>query len=170
MSADIDDDSRLGHDPLAWLEEDDEAEAKPQAEEVTAASEPSAQAVPEQSEPNTTAPKQSDNNATFNLSKFSVKQGQATLFLPERLVVQHVEKLHKEWQQITKQEGFDSIYINADQVEDIDAAGLQLLYAVTTHFLAKQYSVVLQDIPDNLANAFAMCGLAEHFEAMTDVA
>ena len=98
----------------------------------------------------------------------TVYNGLATLLLPERLVVQSVTTLHREWQQLIQQIRFDSICIDAAQVEDIDAAGIQFLYAASQYFIGKAYRVTLRGVPEHMSRAFGVCGLADYFEAITD--
>ena len=164
MSANSNENSRLGHDPLAWLD-DDEAPASNSVatSEVQAKSAQAASAEPHTEDADL-------HPSAEVVGRVAVDNGLATLFLPERLVVQSVTALHREWQQLTQQIKFESMCINAMQVEDIDAAGIQFLYAASQHFRGKGYHVTLYGVPDHIARAFGVCGLAEYFEAIADAA
>ncbi|UAA38749.1 anti-sigma factor antagonist [Paraneptunicella aestuarii] len=169
-----DEESRLGHDPLEWLE-DDELEKQDNSstvvnEQPTPAHENSEE---DEMQQNISAPEDSlpsDQQDTVAINKFKQNGRTGKLFLPERLMVQSIESLHKEWLLLAEIDNLNQLNINAGQVEDIDAAGLQLLFVLIRQLTSNGCQVVLDDVPDKLDNAFVQAGLADYFKAFVHAA
>lgn len=177
-----DEESRLGHDPLEWLE-DDELEAQDDSNEVVNEQPSPAPEIkqdtssPSDSEEEETLPEisakdssQSDPQDAFTVSKFKQNDHTGKLFLPNRLMVQSIESLHKEWLLLSEIDNLKELNIDASQVEEIDAAGLQLLFVLIRQLTSNGCQVVLEDVPDKLDNAFVQAGLADYFKAFVHAA
>ena len=182
-----DDESRLGHDPLEWLEDDETVEEESSSTPVVESQQPEPVEEPASEaelqkeehteevetaelEPEPASDPEEDLQTTLEISKFSNKNGVAKLFLPDRMMVQIIEALHTEWKAIVKTEQFNSIHINAGQVEDIDAAGIQLLFVFVRQLTSNGCQVALEDVPDNLENVFVLAGLTDYFKAFIHAA
>lgn len=172
----------LGHDPLEWLQDDEDdvsasegvsdQEERPNnvdaadankaetaipevdCDQGTSAGKPEAMSEPEsQPQPSETA---SDNQS------FTFDNHKAILTLPEKLTVQIIEPLHSEWKTLL----YDlpqSLEIDASKVKDIDAAGMQLFYALVQQMVFKGSDVVILNVPASLKRHFELFGLDEFF-------
>lgn len=185
-----DDDSRLGHDPLEWLQEDDsdepnaEVEApkpvaeqppepetaeEPEAEIVTAA-EPEMSEIPEaSSEPEAEVEVAQDVEVEMNApeppaesSSLQIDNHKAAIVLPERLTVHVVETLHSEWK-VLFYDIPQQLEINAQDVHDIDAAGMQLLYIMVQQLAFKGCDIEITNVHHNLQRNFNLAGLNDFF-------
>ena len=169
----------LGHDPLEWLQEDDEpavveaageSNAEPQpvaaSPEVTAEAEPAAETesasettateVPEPSPAAETSTSASDNQS------FAYDNHKAILTLPEKLTVHIIEPLHSEWKTLL----YDlpqSLEVDASGVRDVDAAGMQLFYALVQQMVFKGSDVVILNVQPSLKRHFDLFGLEAFF-------
>jgi len=193
----------MGHDPLEWLMEDDEApletpvsetaksaddelptvdSAPPEEtttetdEEVTApVSEASSDTPPEDREvlvsaeaatevPNATAREGSSgsDNRHSDAQSFVYENHKAILTLPEKLSVQIIEPMHSEWKTLL----YDlpqSLEVDASQLKDIDAAGMQLFYALVQQIAFKGADVVILNVTPALQQRFDNFGLHTFF-------
>lgn len=163
--------SGLGHDPLEWLQDDEdvttvEAEVSssvpaPAAGESVAASEP--QIDPEPAEVTQESISGSENQSyTFDNHK-------AILKLPEKLTVQIIEPLHSEWKTLL----YDlpqSLEVDASNVKDIDAAGMQLFYALVQQMIIKGSDVAIINVEASLQRHFSLFGLDGFFAQYTHAA
>lgn len=178
----------LGHDPLEWLQDDeDDMVAEVSASSENASSEPPAAEVPEQApEPaevdaaitaetetpavEAEAPMVEAEVSTASESKpdasahqsFTFDNHKAILTLPEKLTVQIIEPLHSEWKTLL----YDlpqSLEVDASQVKDVDAAGMQLFYALVQQMVFKGSDVEILNVQPALKRHFDLFGLEEFF-------
>lgn len=184
-----DDDSRLGHDPLEWLQEDD-AEASPAQVETpdSVAQEPAPEAsapaqveseivsaaethVPEMSpesvdeiemEDSPTENQASASELPADPSSIQIDNHKAAIMLPERLTVHVVETLHSEWK-VLFYDIPQQLEINAQDVHDIDAAGMQLLYIMVQQLAFKGCDIEITNVHHNLQRNFNLAGLNDFF-------
>ena len=166
--------SGLGHDPLEWLDDDEDAteikaeanESEPQAE-VADASVPEVEAsMPETSEPEPEVPEPATtemaSGRTTENSSFTFENHKAVLKLPEKLVVQIIEPLHSEWKTLL----YDlpqSLEVDASLVKDIDAAGMQLFYALIQQMVLNGADVAIFNVNTALERHFRLFGLEDFF-------
>lgn len=225
-----DNESRLGHDPLEWLEEDianltseDEDTDTPDQPSQPASPETSAQDIPapgnedpapapapepereteaRETEPEAehnseqepeleleSAPAHNDHSASqvensepeaadttpaaagnelipgFHLSKTD-----GILTLPERLTVQVAEATHQDWLQITDITDLYTLQIDATRLVELDAAGLQLLFAFSQSLTNQSTQVTLINVPDNIHAVFKLAGLNTYFTSLMEAA
>lgn len=211
-----DNESRLGHDPLEWLEEDianltsdeedtdasgqhlestpteehspalsDLPEAEPELElkaqapqldaEPQLAQEDSVDA-PENNhsqdaemELNTeTGPSSAASNEL--IPGFSLSKTDGKLTLPERLSVQVAEATHQDWLQILEISDLYSLQIDATRLNELDAAGLQLLFAFSQSLAKQSTKVTLINVPDSIQIIFTLAGLETFFTPLMEAA
>lgn len=163
----------LGHDPLEWLQEEDDEQATesvgdaPPTEVHESSSEnpePQRQAsaeVPDDTPGSRGAetPKMVDDGGKQSLS---IDNHKAIIRLPEKLSVQIVEPLHTEWKTLF----YDlpqSLEIDATEVKDADAAGIQLLYVLVKQMSIKGCDVVVLNVHHDLNRYIKVTGLEEFF-------
>ena len=173
----------LGHDPLEWLQEDEEdcttntatdAELNIASQPVTAASEVAAEteepavpefqsqeATPESVDSFAASASETPISASDNQS-FTYDNHKANLILPEKLTVQIIEPLHSEWKTLL----YDlpqSLEVDASKVKDVDAAGMQLFYALIQQMVFKGSDVVILKVQPSLKRHFDLFGLDDFF-------
>ena len=219
-----DNESRLGHDPLEWLEEDianltsdeedtdapgqhlestpteehspalsapleTEPETEPEAEPELEleAQEPQLdvepQLVPDDSldapENNHSQDTEIEQNAKTGQSSaasnelipgFSLSKTDGKLTLPERLSVQVAEATHQDWLQILEISDLYSLQIDATRLNELDAAGLQLLFAFSQSLEKQSTKVTLINVPDSIQTIFTLAGLETFFTPLMEAA
>lgn len=172
----------MGHDPLEWLQEDEDEVASETVSESpsvdTASTEPtesaSAETIEDNPEPvvDTAQPEQAvpilevqtkdrtpDDNSSQSLT---IDNHKAIIRLPEKLSVQIIEPLHTEWKTLF----YDlpqSLEIDAGALKDLDAAGMQLLYVLVQQMSFKGCDVVVTNVHANLQRYVKVAGLEEFF-------
>lgn len=169
--------SGLGHDPLEWLQEDDEV-TKVETEVTSSASLPSesvraepiaeSQPEPQQPEPQTAEVAPVNASVPENQS-YTFDNHKAILKLPEKLTVQIIEPLHSEWKTLL----YDipqSLEVDASKVKDIDAAGMQLFYALVQQMVIKGSDVAIINVGGSLQRHFRLFGLDDFFAQYTHAA
>ena len=180
------DNSGLGHDPLEWLQEDEDNEVlavteqqvesslpEPEmsaAQDATAESDDPAAQEPEieesfpQTEPEEVPEMQSpQQESSSEAQSFRFENHKAILTLPEKLTVQIIEPLHSEWK-ILLYDLPQSLEVDASKVKDIDAAGLQLFYALVQQIAFKGSDVAILKVEPSLQRHFKLFGLESFFE------
>ena len=219
-----DNESRLGHDPLEWLEEDianltsdeedtdapgqhlestpteehspalsapleTEPETEPEAEPELEleAQEPQLdvepQPVPDDSldspENDHSQDAEIEQNAKTGQSSaasnelipgFSLSKTDGKLTLPERLSVQVAEATHQDWLQILEISDLYSLQIDATRLNELDAAGLQLLFAFSQSLAKQSTKVTLINVPDSIQTIFTLAGLETFFTPLMEAA
>ena len=186
---DLDLESGLGHDPLEWLQDDEEptAAAQPETAEPQAQSEPTLTAAePTATEAEPTSLSQSDNElpepaplpdstdsqttesvpasavAEQNQQSFRYENHKAFLTVPEKLAIQVIEPMHSEWKTLL----YDlpqSIEIDASNTKEVDAAGLQLFYSIVQQLAFKGSDVVIVAVHPVLQRQITLFGLSDFF-------
>jgi len=171
--------SGLGHDPLEWLQEDDEV-TKVEAETVASAPVPTESApsavlqpaaepqVQPQIESEATEIAQQPESGSDN-QRYTLDNHKAILKIPEKLTVQIIEPLHGEWKTLL----YDlpqSLEVDAGKVKDIDAAGMQLFYALVQQMVVKGSDVAIINVEPSLQMHFKLFGLDEFFGQYTHAA
>lgn len=218
-----DNESRLGHDPLEWLEEDianltsdeEDTEASGQHLESTPTEENSqapsalpeaeAEAEPELEleaqapqldvEPQVAQVAQDDSvaspennhsqdaeigqdtemdkaSAASNelIPGFSLSKTDGKLALPERLSVQVAETTHQDWLQILEISDLYSLQIDATRLNELDAAGLQLLFAFSQSLAKQSTKVTLINVTNSIQTIFTLAGLETFFTPLMEAA
>ena len=158
--------SGLGHDPLEWLDDNEDVmeitveanESAPQTK-VAEASETEVLAS-EGAEPETPEhlPTEAAPDGAAEISSFTFENHKAVLKLPEKLVVQIIEPLHSEWRTLLY-DAPQSLDVDASEVKYIDAAGLQLFYVLFKQMSAKGIDVAILNVNDELKRHFRLFGL-----------
>jgi len=204
-----DDDLGMGHDPLQWLQEDDESDEESigtetqQAPPETASTQSSPETVPlvtapteEAAETDLTMPSISASEpppdpvtpdipepiisasdmssdasepTEHETQSFRYENHKAILSLPEKLSVQIIEPLHSEWKTLL----YDlpqSLEVDASLVKEVDAAGLQLLYALLQQMVIKGSDVEVVNADKVMQQHFALFGLKDFFAQHTPAA
>lgn len=185
-----DDNSRLGHDPLEWLQEDDSDEPNAEVEapksvveqppkpetaegpeaEIVSAAEPKMSEIPEAPpEPEAEVELAQDVEVEVNASEppaesssLQIDNHKAAIVLPERLTVHVVETLHSEWK-VLFYDIPQHLEISAQDVHDIDAAGMQLLYIMVQQLAFKGCDIEITGVHHNLQRNFNLVGLNDFF-------
>lgn len=194
-----DNESRLGHDPLEWLEDDiinsnsDENQAdhpetitETNLASVTEAQEASA---PDTNDTSTVPPPQTPTaehcesastqsvpeqtplspSKTEIITGFKLNKTEGKLTLPKRLSVQISEEVHQDWEQILDITDLHTLQINAEQLAELDTAGLQLLFSFSKTLELQSTKVTLTNIPNNILNIFKLAGLDTFFTARMEM-
>ncbi len=184
-----DPESRLGHDPLEWLEEElseeqehdntlennglsKDAPAQASAQSTTSTPEPAVVQEPSINEESIDqeSPTTDSNTPQDSINRFVIENGIGRLALPERLMVQIAEDFHTDLCAIAKLEELQQIKLDASEVVDIDTAGLQLLYAFTKQLSSTGCQITIEAVPENLEDIFSIAGLTSYFKAFTHAA
>jgi len=210
-----DNESRLGHDPLEWLEEDianltsDEEDteapeqhlesAPPEENSQAPSALPEAEAEPEleleaqeplvaqvaqddsvaSTENNHTQDAEIEQNAETGQSSaasnelipgFSLSKTDGKLTLPERLSVQVAETTHQDWLQILEISDLYSLQIDATRLNELDAAGLQLLFAFSQSLEKQSTKVTLINVTNSIQSIFTLAGLETFFTPLMEAA
>ena len=155
--------SGLGHDPLEWLDDNEDVmeitveanESAPQTK-VAEASEGAEPETPEH------LPTEAAPDGAAEISSFTFENQKAVLKLPEKLVVQIIEPLHSEWRTLLY-DAPQSLDVDASEVKYIDAAGLQLVYVLFKQMSAKGIDVAILNVNDELKRHFSLFGLEDFF-------
>lgn len=166
--------SRLGHDPLEWLEDDEISESQPTSTETS--SDTSSESddthdihATDSAEQEASEPAQIESNES-NIPGLSLDGNSGEFTLPDKLMVQIAEDFHQHLCAITQLEDLTELKILAGEVDDIDTAGLQLLYALTKQLSSAGCNVTIEDVPEDLEKIFTLAGLAKYFRAFTHAA
>lgn len=180
MSTDKDSDSRLGHDPLEWLEDDEnELTADPKQESISPAESEKIEAEPEtpaieestaQAE-ETIGQKAVESSATDGSSETTASPvlAEGILKLPEKVTVQVVESLHQEWQAILLGKP-EHLFLDAENLMDADAAGIQLLFAFVHQLEYQGCRVELHSVSEHVQKLFGFAGMTDFFEKAINAA
>jgi len=211
-----DNESRLGHDPLEWLEEDI-ANLTSDEEDTEAPEQHLESAPPEENSPALSAPLEAEpeleleaqepqldvepqlaqedsldapdtnnaqdvemeQNAETGQSSaasnelipgFSLSKTDGKLALPERLSVQVAETTHQDWLQILEISDLYSLQIDATRLNELDAAGLQLLFAFSQSLEKQSTKVTLINVTDSIQSIFTLAGLETFFTPLMEAA
>lgn len=170
------DETRLGHDPLEWLE-DDELEASLTDEEPSANAVPSAEKEPladqaPATEEEVAATESSEEEVVAASSEIdpepteavsSMQEAEVEVQLPEKLMIQAVEELHRQWLPLVDNGNLEKLTIEGSQVKEVDAAGVQLLFALVQDVSGRGCTVSLVGIDENLKRHLQLAGLEDYF-------
>ncbi|BDX08384.1 STAS domain-containing protein [Planctobacterium marinum] len=184
---DLDLESGLGHDPLEWLQDDEDANATvptdvsesktapaPEPETTAAAAEQSEPSSPPETdnvlpEPvplpdtdNTSEPEAPAAAAEQSQQSFRYENHKAYLTVPEKLAIQVIEPMHSEWKTLL----YDlpqSIEIDAGNTKEVDTAGLQLFYSIVQQLAFKGSDVVIVAMHPALQRQITLFGLSDFF-------
>ena len=169
--------NRLGHDPLEWLDANNES-AEPSEDasgsEVSNAAKSNAdenivqksqeQESHDQENLDNPSALSSDSNPPATLEHFVMQNQRGTYTLPQRLIVQQAERLHADFCHIVKMTSLDHLIVDASKVEDADTTGVQLLYALVQHMQKNQKHVEMRATSAQLNALLKVAGVAEFFE------
>lgn len=180
---DLDLESGLGHDPLEWLQDDEEVGAIEQpevenaageeqatpvtaetAEQVTASDDSQSAQEAEEATPEIpeSAPAVAESTSSSSQQSFRYENHKAFLTVPEKLAIQIIEPMHSEWKTLL----YDlpqSIEIDASNTKEVDTAGLQLLYSIVQQLAFKGSDVVIVAIHPALQRQITLFGLSDFF-------
>lgn len=170
-----DKESRLGHDPLEWLQ-DDIANLTNEVSEQESTDDTPAES--DLSLPQDSANAEQDNESTHTtptfdnelIPGFKLSKTDGTLILPARLTVHVAETLHQDWLQILDIADMYALQIDAEKLTELDAAGLQLLVAFSRSLQAQSTKVTLINVSENIATVFQLTGLETWFQPLMEAA
>lgn len=151
--------NRLGHDPLEWLEHSLQDESEEEQEHTPEETDtPSASADQE-----TPAASQS-----VEIENFTLDGDVGHLILPERLLVQMAESFCADLREIVKISELNCLILDASNVESVDTTGVQLLFALVKHLNEKDKKVEISQPSDVLISVLQTAGLSAFFETFID--
>jgi len=178
------DDVRLGHDPLEWLEAAPAADQELSADQKPSAAQAAAVQAKTPGKKKAPGAKKSSGTKNSNAGKKkitkSVEQPSVTedilavaadnkaksneLALPVKLIINDIEQLHRDWHQFLMAHEGKELLIKSAKVEMIDAAGLQLLLAfIKTATDEGSKQVALADSSEVLLKTFEDGGMKDFF-------
>ncbi|XOV79804.1 MAG: STAS domain-containing protein [Aestuariibacter sp.] len=157
MSKHQEGDTRLGHDPLEWLQED-ECEVEPTGSETAP---PSAQHTPPQESP-----------AALDEQVGAESDSEAQdicIDLPEKMTVQVTESLQQDWLVIIRSKP-ENVVLNAEHLIDADAAGVQLLFAFVLQLNSQGSKLCIVNVSEHITRTLGLAGMSEFFAKYIDAA
>ena len=149
--------NKLGHDPLAWLDNEiiDPVSDEVPADDVMIESEEVVQLNNEQQKDSVVEQATGDdvkiNNESVNV-----------LELPVYFGIAQVEEMHKSMKVIIEQ-GVDTVEVKADDNESIDAAALQLLIVFFQHMKNIGKTITITALSDRLKAAVELINIEATF-------
>ncbi len=143
------DNSLIGYDPLAWMEEND-------GEPSLATPEPTIQIEAESEKDREDESVSADSDA--NAEPTEIAEDSAIVLEPE-LKIQHVAQLHEEL--MTRLDRSEKLEIDASAVTSIDTATLQLLIVLKQTAIKSNKGVVIDFPSDKFIEASELLGLSE---------
>ncbi|MCC2607807.1 STAS domain-containing protein [Planctobacterium marinum] len=137
----------LGHDPLEWLQDDEEGQTvTPTESESLSAQTPESASDPEP----TTA------------STYQIENQLCRLKVPDRLTIHSIETLYDEWRLLFSKLP-NALQVDASDTQDADAAGVQLLYSLLKQLAFKGVEVNVVAVHPKLQQYFYTAGMTDFF-------
>ena len=84
--------------------------------------------------------------------------------------MQVAEATHQDWLQILEISDLYSLQIDATRLNELDAAGLQLLFAFSQSLAKQSTKVTLINVPDSIQTIFTLAGLETFFTPLMEAA
>lgn len=110
-----------------------------------------------------------DTSASLNPPECDITAGDAALVLPVELTIYTVGELHPKWNlwatAVAAHSAAQPAHIEAQQVGEVDAAGLQLLLSLQRALSASGRAVCISDPSGALSKACAGLGLSDWLKA-----
>lgn len=140
----------LGHDPLEWLQDDEE----PQEADIEQSESSPESTAAEKEEP--------EPESETEYTSFRIEGDTCYLAVPEKLTIHIVEALHSEWCALLN-ELPKALQVDAGDTVDADAAGVQLLFALLKQMAFKGVDVQVVAIHPTMLQFLATAGLTDFF-------